>query len=191
MGKTATNIGCDKASIWKRTEGTTVTYGTAIDFSKRIISVGYEPTIAKGQLDAGDVVADTYMGKTGANLDINVINLSSADRVALFGEELDDETNVETGDDFIPYIVFAWASKRSDGKYDLFKVMKAMFEPGSEKYETVKKGDVTYNTKSIKGVADTDGDNKTIRYVYYGADVTTDATLISTWFATADYHKTV
>ncbi len=187
MGKTATAIGCRKASIWARTEGETVTYGTVIDMSEKIISVTYSPRVVTANLDAGDKVVDTYSAKTGAEGEVIVTDLTSADRIAIYGETADGDTNVEKTTDFTPYAVLAWATSRSDGKLNLYKVMKAQFTPGEEKGETITKDSVNYQTTNLKYQADADGD--VIRYTYFGADPTTDADFIEDWFETANFYK--
>lgn len=192
MGKTGATVGCDKAVAWVRTEGATTTYSTTpLNMDKKIIAVTYNPEIATGSIDASDVQADTDKAKTGAGIDINVIDLTSAERVAFFGETLENGTNVEGGNDIFPYLVIAYGAKRSDGKYNLYKIVKCMLEPTSETVETIKKGSINYQTTKIKGTADADGDDKDIRYTRYGVDPVADAAIITAWFADADYYAPV
>jgi hypothetical protein len=186
MGKTGAIVGCNRAVMWPRTEGETTTFGEAVDMSERIISVTYQLGTATGSLDAGDKVVDTYTGKTGASGSINVVNTTSAEDIALFGETDENGTNVEATTDLIPYSVLAYQGNRSDGKVNLYKIMKCMLVPGSETAETVKKDNITYNTTNISYTADADG--TIIRYVRKAVDPVEDAEIIENWFTQADYH---
>lgn len=186
MGKTGAIVGCDRAVMWTRTEGETTTFGTAIDMSERIISVSYQLGVATGSLDAGDKVADTYVGKTGGSGDINVIDTTDEEDVEILGETNENGTNVESTTDLIPYSVLAYKGNRSDGKVNLYKIMKCMLTPGSETAETIKKGSTTFNTTKISYTADADG--TVIRYKKKGVDPVADAALIESWFTTADYY---
>lgn len=184
-------MGLERLVIWPMTADASdgITHGAAVEISKVLMSASDTPTIIQADQSADNQVVDSVCAKNGGSLDLNVTNLSAADRVALYGERADSETNVTNKDDVVPYVAVALMTKRSDGKVNLYKYPKVKFSEQQESFETVKKDGVTFATTALKGSYEPTVANGDARYVRRGVDPKTDATFVTTWFTTAATYK--
>lgn len=184
-------IGLERLVIWPMTADATggITHGAASEISKILMTASDTPTIIQADQSADNQIVDSVCAKNGGALDLSVANLSAADRVTIYGETADGETNVTNKDDVVPYVAVAYMTKRTDGKVNLYKYPKVKFIEQQESFETVKKDGVTFATTTLKGNYEPTLANGDARYVRRGVDPTTDSEFITAWFTTAATYK--
>ena len=185
-------IGLERLVIWPITQDTSegITYGeTPVEIKKALMTASDTPAISQATQDADNQVVDEVCAKTGGQLTLGVTGLNSEDRVAIYGEKSDSETNITNKDDVIPYVCTAYMTKRSDGLVNLYKYPKIKFIEQQESYETVKRDGVTFAASSLQGNYIPTVANGDARYVRRGVDPATDSAFIQSWFTAAATYK--
>ena len=184
-------IGLERLVIWPMTadDSEGITHGTAVEISKVLMTASDTPSIVQADQSADNQVVDSICAKNGGTLDLSVTNLNATDRVAIYGETADGETNITNKDDVVPYVAVAFMTRRSDGKVNLYKYPKVKFSEQQESFETIKKDGVTFAATALKGSYEPTLANGDARYVRRGVDPKTDATFVTTWFTTAATYK--
>ena len=178
-----------------------VVYGTAQPLA-RAIDVTLSPQIVEALLESDDGVEDDLRIASSYDVTIHASQLTDEIRAALMGHTLDDDGGVlfnRTDTPAVGALAFrALLSKESgeDDKYVYVVLYKGRFQEFDEKFETMKKGGITFQTHAgISGTfvpRDTDG---SIMYRLREDEVDlTDATLtgrIADWFTTVQEVGTV
>lgn len=185
-------IGLERLVVWPVTSdatGSIVYSETASEIAKALMTAADAPAIVQADQSADNQVVDEICAKNGGELTLGLTNLNSEDRVLLYGEISDNETNITNKDDIVPYVCVAYMTKRSDGKVNLYKYPKVKFVEQQESFETVKKDGVSFATSSLKGSYSPTLANGDARYVRRGVDPTTDTDFITTWFTEAAAYK--
>lgn len=185
-------IGLERLVVWQMTadEDTGITYEeTATEISKTLMTASDTPSFSQAEQSADNQVVDEVSAKTGGQLTLGLTNLNSEDRVLIYGEKADNETNITNKDDVVPYLCVAFMTTRSDGKVNLYKYPKIKFVEQAENFETIKRDGITFATSSMQGNYIPTVANGDARYVRRGLDRKTDAAAIASWFTEADYYK--
>lgn len=182
-------IGVKRLVMWPQTtdDETTLSYGDAHNFENRLMTVVNAPNVVQAELSADDKVVEELAERTGGTLTIDLTDLTSEDRVLIFGENIRNGTNVANSNDISNYVAVAYMTLRSDGLYNLYKFMKVKFAPQSETNSTKQKGSITYATKQIVGnyiPASHSGDMEAVRR---GVDPVAEADIIERWFTDGSY----
>lgn len=186
--KRRANIGLRRLVMWPMTAETeeTVTYGSAHEFTKALMTLSDVPSASSGQLEADDQIVDEESAIDGGELKIGLTNILASERVLLYGSTDKNGTNVTNKDDSPPYLCVACMFNRGGGQFELRKYPRVKFLPGEEKSETKRKGQVNYYTTDLSGSyvpVLSSGDIRYIRAVH--AD--SDTEIINQWFTNAEY----
>lgn len=173
------------------------TFGTAIDCGERIQGFDDNLTTNTATQYADGIPVDSYTGTGTGTLSYTLTELTAAERGTLYGQDVSGSLVTLTGDEIIPDVMCAHATQRSDGKLNLYKYAKVKFAPHQETAQQIENGQATFSGVTINGTysagevaVTSEGTTTTetwMKKVYRGADPTTDATLISNWFATASF----
>lgn len=175
--------------VWPLTsdDTTDLTYGTKTDLANRFMTFVDTPKQNSAKLEGDGTVIDEYVGKQGGELALNITSLSAAERVALFGEKATNGSNAMGKNDIIPYVCAAFTVENSDGTVALYKYPKVKLVEQPISVEQRTEGGVKYSTTSLKGDYTFTINKDEARYIMDDLDVTTDATVITAWYATAEY----
>ncbi len=186
--KRKANIGLRRLVVWPVTTETeeAITYGTAHEFSKALMTLTDTPTVSSGQLEADDQIVDEEVGVDGGDLKVGVTNILMSERQMLYGTTVKNGTDVTNKDDSAPYLCVACMFNRGGGQFELRKYPRVKFLPGEEKSETKRKGQVQYYTTDLSGSYTPTLHNGDIRYIRV-VNAETDKSVIDSWFTEAGY----
>lgn len=182
-------IGLERLVVWPLVEDSknALEYGQVYEFDKKLMTCQDDPSISEGSLHADNVEVDHITLIDGGKIVVGITELTSGERILLYGETLKNGTNVTNLENISGYVGVACMVKRADGKHNLKKYFKVNFIPGSESNETMSKGGVKYATQQLTGNYSSlinNGDSKAVRY---GVDLAEDAEVINQWFTDAKY----
>lgn len=186
--KRKANIGLRRLVVWPVTTETTesITYGTAHEFVKALMTLTDTPTVSSGQLEADDQIVDEEVGVDGGDLKVGVTNILMSERQMLYGTTVKNGTDVTNKDDSAPYLCVACMFNRGGGQFELRKYPRVKFLPGEEKSETKRKGQVQYYTTDLSGSYTPTLHNGDIRYIRV-VNAEADKSVIDSWFTEAGY----
>lgn len=185
------SINVERLVMWKMTSDTSAgtTYETApYTWEKSTANAKYTPKMQTNEQYGDGVKVEDYIAKDGGDLEITVNGFGRGDAVFLFGETDKNGTEVSGSGDIVPNVCTAYMTKRSDGKFNLYKFPKTKFMPEGEDAKQQEGSNVTYTTANLKGTYSpllSTGDDC---YKRYGVDPATDSELIEKWFTEADYY---
>lgn len=183
-------INIEKLVMWQMTDEDTETYGTAMDFDRRVMSFRDTLTTNSTSLYGTGVVVDRATTVSEGALTYNVHALTADERVAIYGETKNSANAIiTTSDDVVPYVAVAHATKKRDGKWNLYKYFKVQFQPNEESTEQITQGNITYSTITLSGTYMESEVHEMMRAVMLDVDPTSTAgqTIITSWFTTATY----
>jgi phi13 family phage major tail protein len=189
--KRKANIGLRRLVVWSMTTETTesITYGTAHEFSKALMTMTDTPSASSGALEADDQIVDELAAVDGGELKIGVTGILAEERQLLYGTTARNGTDVTNKDDDAPYVCVACMFNRGGGSFELRKYPRVKFLPGEEKSETKRKGQVQYYTTDLSGSYSPTLHNGDIRYIRV-VDAAADKSVIDSWFTDAAYNGT-
>ncbi|WHH59167.1 major tail protein [Petroclostridium sp. X23] len=181
-------IGVASLVVAKVTQDTVdgVTYDTPVKFTKKLIRIGYQPTVNRVNLEADDQIVETVTGKGETRVTIDVTDLTPTEKALLLGSgTVQNGMRISNKDDQAPYFCVMFKSKKSSGGYRYVKLLKVQFQENNETYET-KRQTPAFQNPTIEGVA--------IPRIYDGNDIvdadddesTWDASLATNWFTSGD-----
>lgn len=147
---------------------------------KDTMSSNSEPLSGDGE------VQDIAYGYSTGSLELDIHELTGAERAIMYGEKIKNGTNVTTANDNPPYVGVALLVERNDGTVNLHKWFKVKFTPNDESVTQISNGKKTFSTTSIKGIYINDANNS-YRASRRQIDPTTEATTVENWFKTASY----
>ena len=184
-----TLVNINNLTMWSRNESeATATYGEAVSFQKRFMTVSDTPTTVSDQLFGDGEVAADYNAITGGTLELGLTDLSNTDRVLIYGESVKDGTNVITTDTNSGYNVVAYSGKQQNGLLTLVKYLRVKFAPGQEQAQQVTNSGVNWATKTVSGTYSADPETGIFRYIRDNVDPTKDSEIITKWFSDATYY---
>lgn len=187
-----TLVNINNLTMWLRNESeATATYGEAVSFQKRFMTVSDTPTTVSDQLFGDGEVAADYNAITGGTLELGLTDLSNTDRVLIYGESVKDGTNVITTDTNSGYNVVAYSGKQQNGLLTLVKYLRVKFAPGQEQAQQVTNSGVNWATKTVSGTYSADPETGIFRYIRDNVDPTKDSEIITKWFSDATYYGKV
>lgn len=177
-------VNVKKLVIWSYVNGEEST--KTLDLEGRLM--GYKDTLSSNSttLNGDGKVTDVAYGVSGGTLEIDIHELTDAERVAIYGEKQVKGANVTTDSDNPPYVAVALIVERNDGTVNLHKWFKVKFTPNDENVVQISDGKKTYSTISLQG---TYIDNGTVGYraSRRRLNPTTDTNIITQWTTNADY----
>ena len=182
-----TEINVKRLAMWRITEGTSAdTYGTVLDFDKRLMSFTDQPSAANAPLYGCGELMDSVTKITQGSLTINIHALTAAERAAIFDETASTDTASLRGTENMPFMVVALATELPNGHWNLYKYYKTQFQPGQVGSQQ-SDSNVTFSTSSIAGTYIKNGRVGKMRDIKFDVDPTSDdgSAAIEAWFTTA------
>ena len=174
------------AKILTDVAGGATTYDTPFAISKKLIKIGVKN---KGSMEpqyADDMAVDIYTEDGDIDLSIDITDLTEDEKALAMGQTM--VAGVRSPDpatDVKPYWCVMWKSKKRNGKYKYYKILRVMFSEPDEDFETKKEKNAP-QTDQISGTGIqrlSDGRRKRT------ADEDSATWLAATgtnWFTTAD-----
>jgi phi13 family phage major tail protein len=87
---------------------------------------------------ADDQTVDIYAEDGDITIDIDVTDLTEDEKATIFGNTMAAGVRSPAKTDVKPYFCVMWKSKKRDGTYKYYKILKVMFNEGDEDFETKK-----------------------------------------------------
>lgn len=191
--KAKATIGLERLAMWKVLDETdeSITYDTVKELVKRIMTASYSPSVSEAELNADNQTVDYVTESDGGELSIGVTALDSDERCLIYGETLENGTNIENKDNMSNYVCVAYMTNRSDRLVNLYKYPKVYFTPQQESSDTKKRGSLEFKTIDLKGTALSLLKDGNSRFVRYGVNPKSDEgkAIITAWFTEGDYYK--
>lgn len=166
--------------------GGTATYDTPYALTKKLIKIGVKNASSMEKQYADDQTVDVIAEDGDITIDIESTDLTEDEKAMFFGQTM--VAGVRTPNpatDVKPYFCVMWKSKKRNGSYKYYKILKVMFNEPDEDFET-KKEKTTPQTDKISGTGIqrlADGLRKRIA----DADAATWAAATGTgWFTSGD-----
>jgi len=165
--------------------GGATTYDTPVAITKKLMKVGVKN---KGSMEpqyADDSTVDLYTEPGDIDLSIDLTDLTVDEQALIMGQTMAAGVRTPAPSDVRPYFCVSWKSKKRNGNYKYYKILKVMFSEPDEEFET-KEDKAKPQTDKISGLGIqrlSDGLRKRIA----DADSTTYiAGTGSSWFTTGD-----
>lgn len=189
-GRPAVSTDRFATAILTEDSGTTLTYGSVEEIESDLITIKYTPKMNNAQMFASGIAVESYVAKAGGTLDVTVVGLTAEEEKSYFGSTLLTDSNnllVENKDDYVPDRMVIWSTTRSNGKKNLYKVMKAKFTSQGEEASTTDDSGVKFNGTALQADYKATINSGDIMFTLKDVDPETEAgaALIAQWFATA------
>lgn len=170
--------------------GNHLTYGEVKEIETDLITVKYTPKMNSASMYASGIAVESYVAKAGGTFDATVVGLTEQEEEDYFGATVLANNNnlvVENAGDYVPDRMIIYSTKRSDGKINLYKIMKAKFTNQGEQADTQDDSGVKYTGTAIQAEYKATINSGDIMFKLKKVDPKTveGAALIEAWFATA------
>jgi phi13 family phage major tail protein len=147
-------IGAEKftvAKVLSDTAGGSTTYDTPYEFTKKLMKIGVKVSAKLAMLEADDQVVDTIQGQGNVAIDIDLTDLTEDEKALLLGQTMSSGIrSVNPVTDEAPYFCAMWKSKKANGSYKYYKILKVKFVEPDMDFET-KKQTPGFQTDKISG----------------------------------------
>ncbi len=189
-GRPAVSTDRFATAILTEDSGTALTYGSVEEIESDLITIKYTPKMNSASMYASGIAVESYVAKAGGTLDVTVVGLTAEEEKSYFGSTLLTDSNnllVENKDDYVPDRMVIWSTTRSNGKKNLYKVMKAKFTSQGEEASTTDGSGVKFNGTALQADYKATINSGDIMFTLKDVDPETEtgAALIAQWFATA------
>lgn len=132
--------------------GANITYAAVKEIESDLITIKYTPKMNSASMFASGIAVESYVAKAGGTLDVTVVGLTDAEEKDYFGATIDaNGVTVENKDDYVNDVAVIWSTTRSDGKKNLYKVMKTKFANQGEEATTSDDSGVKFNGTALQG----------------------------------------
>lgn len=170
--------------------GTNLAYGEVKEIETDLITIKYTPKMNSASMYASGIAVESYVAKSGGTTDITVVGLTADEEADYFGATVLANHNdlvVDNANDYVPDRMVIWSTQRSDGKMNLYKIMKAKFASQGEQADTSDDNGVKYTGTSLQADYKALINSGDIMFKEKKVDPDTEvgAALINAWFATA------
>jgi phi13 family phage major tail protein len=174
------------AEVLTDTVSATPTYDTPYAFTKKLIKIGVKNAGSIEKQYADDQTVDVIVEDGDITIEIESTDLTEDEKATLFGQTMSNGIRTpDPANDVRPYFCVMWKSKKRNGNYKYYKILKVIFQEPDEDFET-KKEKTTPQTDKITGIG--------IQRIYDGlrkrvadADSTSYVSATGTnWFASGD-----
>jgi len=132
--------------------GGTATYDTPFALTKKLMKIGVKNKTSQDPQYADDQTVDVYTEDGDVTLDIDITDLTVDEMALIMGQTM--VAGVRTPNpatDVRPYFCVSWKSKKRNGNYKYYKVLKVIFTEPDEDFET-RKEKSTPQTDKISGM---------------------------------------
>jgi len=117
--------------------GGTPTYDTPYAFTKKLMKIGVKNSGSIEKQFADDQTVDVFIEDGDIKIDIESTDLTEDEKALLFGQTMTAGVRTPTpSTDVRPYFCVAWKSKKRNGSYKYYKILKVIFEEPDEDFET-------------------------------------------------------
>ena len=131
--------------------GVGATYDTPVALAKKLIKIGVAHASSMDPQYADDQTVDMYIEDGDVNLTVDITDFTEDEKALIFGQTMVAGVRSPNPDtDVRPYFCVMWKSKKRNGKYKYYKILKVMFQEPNEDFET-KKEKSTAQVDSIQG----------------------------------------
>lgn len=172
------------------TEGTTYSDLTHT-FENQLNSFSYTPSVATATQYGDGVKVEDFVAKDGGTCNAVIRGYTDDDTGFLFGNNSlssasgEDKlyTEISNNKDIIPYVCVAFATRRSDGLYNLYKFPKVKWMPQGETLNQQEGTTISFGTASLQGNYApllSSGDDM---YRVVGVDKVKDSAFYNNWFS--------
>jgi phi13 family phage major tail protein len=166
--------------------GGTPTYDTPYIFTKKLVSIGVQFQGNKVNDDADDQIVDSAIGYGDIQLAIQVTDLTADEQAMLLGRAISGGMYSRTpGTDEPPEWCVMWKSKKLNGHYKFYKVLKVKFMDPDESFET-KRQSIVFQHPTINGSGIPRLSDGMDHRVLDQDSSTFDSALASAWFTSGD-----
>ena len=197
-GRSPVNV--QDLTMWHMTsdDNTATVYDkVAHTFINQLNSFGYTPSVATAVQYGDGVKVEDYVAKDGGTCNAVIRGFAEDDEAFLFGESYIEtagaevsttiQTYVSQNTDIIPYVCVAFATRRSDGLYNLYKFPKVKWMPQGETLNQQEGTNISFGTASLQGNYAPLLSIGSDMYKVTGLDLIKDADFYDNWFTTADF----
>lgn len=175
-------------ALLKEDTGNTLEYGDVQEIETDLITIKYAPKMNSAKMYASGRAAESYIAKAGGTANVTVVGLTAEEEKEYFGSTLTtDGLLIENANDYVPDRMIIWSTLRSDGHYNLHKIMKAKFASQGEEVKTTDENGVTFTGTSLQADYIPLIHNGDIKFDRKNVDASTPEgkKTIDDWFATA------
>lgn len=170
--------------------GNALTYGNVEEIETDLVTIKYTPKMNSASMYASGIAVESYVAKSGGTLDVTVVGLTADEEASYFGASVLAGSNdliVDNANDYVPDRAVIWSTQRSDGKINLYKIMKAKFSSQGEETSTSDDNGVTFNGTALQAdyKALINSGDIMFRMKKIDPDTPAGAALVEAWFATA------
>ena len=165
--------------------GGATTYDTPFSITKKLIKIGVKHSSSMEKQFADDQTVDVYAEDGDITIDIDVTDLTEDELATIMGNTMAAGVRSPATTDVKPYFAVSWKSKKRDGTYKYYKLLKVMFTEPDGDFET-KKDKTAPQTDKITGTSiqrQSDGLRKRIADA---SSATYVAGSITDWFTAGD-----
>ena len=127
------------------------TYDVPYAFGKKLIKLGVKNKSSMEPQYADDQAVDIYSEDGDIDLDIETTDITEDEKALLLGQTVVAGVRTPMPTDVKPYFCVMWKSKKRDGTYKYYKILKVQFSENDEDFET-KKDKTAPQTDSFKGI---------------------------------------
>lgn len=170
--------------------GNALTYGDVEEIETDLVTIKYTPKMNSASMYASGIAVESYVAKSGGTLDVTVVGLTADEEASYFGASVLAGSNdliVDNANDYVPDRAVIWSTQRSDGKINLYKIMKAKFASQGEQADTSDDSGVKFNGTALQAdyKALINSGDIMFRMKKIDPDTPAGAAIIEAWFATA------
>ena len=170
--------------------GNALTYGDVEEIETDLVTIKYTPKMNSASMYASGIAVESYVAKSGGTLDVTVVGLTADEEASYFGASVLAGSNdliVDNANDYVPDRAVIWSTQRSDGKINLYKIMKAKFASQGEQADTSDDSGVKFNGTALQAdyKALINSGDIMFRMKKIDPDSPAGAAIIEAWFATA------
>lgn len=185
FNKVGVLIGCRGVVFAKLTKDDSegVTYETEIKSAPGVVEVALTALTSSDNLGADDVALYEILNSVdGFDVNIVMASLGNDGRAFLLGNKIDDNgVLIESSDDIAPYVAMGLITARSDGSDDYIWLYKGQFAQSDATFRTKEKGQVNWQTPTVKASFAPRINDKRIRAILHSKDEKSQ-TVLKTFF---------
>ncbi|MCM1439311.1 MAG: phage tail protein [Roseburia sp.] len=139
-------------AVLKEDSGKNLEYDAVKEIESDLITIKYTPKMNAASMYASGINVESYIAKAGGTVDITVVGLTDEEEKDYFGARVgDDGVVTENKDDYVNDVAVIWSTIRSDGKMNLYKIMKTKSSSQGEEATTSDDNGVTFNGTALQG----------------------------------------
>lgn len=156
----------------KKDDATGVEYETELKSAPGVVEVALTALTSSDNLGADDVALyETLNSVDGFDVSITMASLGNDGRAFLLGNTIDSNgVLIESSDDIAPYVAMGLITARSDGSDDYIWLYKGQFVQSDATFRTREKGQVNWQTPTVKASFAPRISDKRIRAILHSKD---------------------